>query len=258
MDANTANTLRELNNRFYALQAQSFSETRNHPWPGWRRVVSKASASCGPIGTVMDVACGNMRFERFCCDEGLLAEAEFHALDSCPDLACDLEGVHFREFDVIEPLVASAGASLSFPYRDCDLAVCFGFFHHVPGFDNRVALLRAMLDSVRVGGVVACTFWRFMDNEKLASAAIDTTRNALRNIDACLERGDYLIGWQGKEGVYRYCHHFDDEEIGSLANAVSNRAHVLDRFVSDGRTNDLNEYLVLERREAVHMPLAGE
>ena len=48
----------------------------------------------------------------------------------------------------------------------------------------------------------------------------------------------------------RYCHEADDEEIDRLVAALGHRMPdtlVVDRFKSDGRTDDLNAYIVLQR-----------
>ena len=60
-----------------------------------------------------------------------------------------------------------------------------------------------------------------------------------------MERNDYLLGWNAQPGVYRYCHHFDDGEVDRLADAVSDKARVVDRFTADGRSGNLNAYIVL-------------
>ncbi len=64
------------------------------------------------------------------------------------------------------------------------------------------------------------------------------------------EPGDSLLGWQDDEAAVRYCHEADDGEIGRLVAALGRRmpdTHVVDRFKSDGRTGDLNAYIVLKR-----------
>ena len=75
MDLTTAHELIELNNRFYTEHAASFSATRSAPWEGWNHAAElltqlrwprahNGGASChSPL--VLDLACGNLRFERF-------------------------------------------------------------------------------------------------------------------------------------------------------------------------------------------------
>ena len=58
---------------------------------------------------------------------------------------------------------------------------------------------------------------------------------------------DYLLGWQDTQGPHRDCHHFDEPEIERLlAMSVADSAGVLvSRFEADGKTGNLNEYVVL-------------
>ena len=68
--------------------------------------------------------------------------------------------------------------------------------------------------------------------------------------DLDLDFNDYLLGWDGKTDTLRYCHHFAPEEIDELAESVRDLATVQARFSCDGRTGNLNGYLVLQRRAA--------
>ena len=320
MDKQTAEILCNLTSDFYRREAASFSQTRNHPWPGWRRCLEamegleELKALEGPGEKplrVLDVACGNLRFERFLLQEFSEAKWDFCAVDNCDDLALraigDLsEGAidgMAAAGDTMSPtaiaaanetgsMLAAAGPSVRYVHADVmgellagsplactsaeasekpfDIAVAFGFMHHIPGHEKRCSFLRALLERVCSGGHVAVSFWRFMAEEKLASKAVETTERALRVIAAGLvdvaadepavatsgsaaaasiqlEENDYLLGWRDSQEVFRYCHHFSESEISALANAVADVATVAARFHADGRTGDLNTYLVLRR-----------
>ena len=60
-----------------------------------------------------------------------------------------------------------------------------------------------------------------------------------------LPPNDYLLGWQDTQGLYRYCHHFDEPEIERLLAMVADSADLVSRFEADGKTGNLNEYVVL-------------
>ncbi|WP_281624914.1 hypothetical protein [Senegalimassilia anaerobia] len=47
------------------------------------------------------------------------------------------------------------------------------------------------------------------------------------------------------QGLYRYCHHFDEPEIERLLAMVADSADLVSRFEADGKTGNLNEYVVL-------------
>lgn len=301
MELGTAHALCALNNEFYRRQSESFSATREASWTGWERVLSFVpQASCGGMESassgvshadrlrVLDVACGNFRFERFLAAK---YEGAFYALgvDSCDAMAFSaLEGRDFGEGSVdylhadvvgrlleddrrdgIFGLSAREGGSVEF-----DVVVSFGFMHHIPGKRNRLALLRALVEAVRPGGIVAVSLWRFMDDERLARKARAITERVREETgeeaaqkgseaDAApsgtmtprldlsdFECGDYLLGWKDDSSALRYCHHFDDAEISSLISCVSGAAMLLDRFSADGKSGRLNEYLVFRRLSA--------
>ena len=231
MDNATIEALRRLDEEFYRAHHESFSASRGSAWPGWERVAGHLAP-----GKLLDVACGNLRFERFLRERRGASAFEFTCLDSCGELAADRDGITFTECDVIDLLVKGEALPGGF-----DSAVSFGFMHHVPSRELREKLLRALVESVRSGGTVAVSFWRFMRDERLVEKARRTTAEALGALDVNLEEGDYLLGWNDLPGAYRYCHHFDDDEIDALAQGLD----VLDRFDADGRTGALNTYLVL-------------
>ena len=257
MDVSTANILNRTTQAFYATQAESFSATRQSAWPGWRRVLADtrwkddvAFAAHDRQPVVVDVACGNLRFKNFLHEEMPDTRFEYHALDTCASLAGTPAGASFSHCDIVSALANDASHVLPDCFERCaDLTVCFGFFHHVPGVVARKRLLRALCAATRLGGVVAISLWRFMDDPTLAKKARQSHAAALRHFSdqgerLDLDEGDYLLGWQQAQGVFRYCHHFTDDEVGELAASVHDVAGLIDRFRSDGRTGDLNEYLI--------------
>ena len=238
MDNGTIEALRELNNAFYRAHHESFSASRGGAWPGWERVVGHLER-----GRLLDVACGNLRFERFLVERFGAGAFSFTCLDSCVELVSDCAGVEFVECDVLKTLQTAEAMPAGF-----DAAVSFGFMHHVPSRELRAMLLRQLVESVRPGGVVAVSFWQFMQDAKLAEKARATTERGCAELDLALEDGDYLLGWNEAAGAYRYCHDFSDSEIDGLAAGVSDAADVIDRFSADGRNGALNGYVVLRRR----------
>lgn len=231
----------DLNNRFYRDNRESFSASRQGTWPGWERVAEHLVP-----GALLDVACGNLRFERFL--DGRFGAGSFDCtcLDSCAGFAEGASGIRFVECDVIAALMAGEGLPGIEP-GSFDCAVSFGFMHHVPTSALREALVRALVGSVRPGGVAALSFWRFADDAKLAAKARETTARALNELGLELEDGDYLLGWNDVPGAWRYCHSFSGAEVDALVRAVSGLAEPAGLFEADGRTGALNAYLVLRR-----------
>ena len=256
MDEGLALRLCALTGEFYRANAESFSQTRQSPWRGWVRLleVMDAAAEQEPL-RVLDVACGNLRFERYLADALPSRVLSGYAVDNC-DLLVEagergefgpLSRIAFQNLDVIERLSGgSLREALEAPDASCDLAVSFGFMHHVPLERWRVELLRALIAKVRPGGFVAVSFWRFLNSDKLARKAQETTSRALVELGLPeLLPNDYLLGWQDTQGLYRYCHHFDEREIERLLASVADSAELVSRFEADGKTGNLNEYVVL-------------
>ena len=289
MNRTFATQLIDLNNRFYQSHASSFSDTRQAPWPGWIRTMDTALRQLDIESTerplrIFDLACGNMRFENF-VSRGLLAAKgingfsdgtnkafpiEFYGVDSCQDLAIDARGhalripnLHFQECDVLDALMKLNPAETPETLFDApltDLSVCFGFMHHVPSTEFRVRVLDALVRQTRPGGIIAISFWEFMNDERMAKKAIRAEARAELNppfegYDSTqFEPGDHLIGWQNDQRAYRYCHHFDDSQIAELVRGVRTfykcgctPVRELERFHADGRTGDLNRYVILKR-----------
>ncbi len=150
-----------------------------------------------------------------------------------------------RQCDVAECDSAALTDGQSF-----DLAAAFGLLHHVPGFDRRLRLLRRLSAALTPEGTLLISLWQFGDRQRFRRRIIDWTehnRSAEEPIDQSdLEEGDYLLAWgEGELTSRRYCHFASEEEAQRLVQDSGLR--VLDRYRSDGRSNDLNLYFVLER-----------
>ena len=99
-----------------------------------------------------------------------------------------------------------------------------------------------------------------MNDERMARKAVRAEARAeltppFEGYDSAqFEAGDHLIGWQNDRHAYRYCHHFDDQQITDLVRGVrtfykSGEVPVreLERFHADGRSCELNRYVILKR-----------
>lgn len=244
MDTTTAHKLNKLNKEFYSRHAASFSSTRSFSWQGWEKLrpeIARAS-------TVLDVACGNMRFEKFAKSFEGGSQKEFYCVDSCAELASELPNVHFQELDVVELCIERAGLAEALVTPMCDLSVSFGFLHHIPGFEARRHLVDALLDKTVQGGVVALSFWCFMKDDRLARKAHAITELATQKLRFELDANDYFLDWQDDHSAFRYCHSFSDDEIDELVACVSGECEQRLRYGADGRDGALNTYVILNRR----------
>lgn len=279
MDAKTAHTLAALDRRFYERNAESFSATRRSAWPGWRCIAGQMEGRWGsgdprltgaaPL-RVLDVACGNLRFERFLREAFSQADIRAVGIDACASLVPNDGDAAFIEADIISSLLAGesvvddarlafaaapAGCAQAAPSEAraaFDMVACFGFFHHVPTGGLRGRLLAWLLSHTAPDGLCAVSLWRFMDDPSLAEKARASHRRAF--VELALQgigvdpsqfgEGDSLLGWQGRPGAYRYAHSFSDAEVASLAEQVEGAGRSAARFRTDGRSGTLNEYLI--------------
>jgi len=256
ISTSTAERLSRITSEFYAQQAQSFSATRQAPWQGWQKCLdAMPQLLSGEKPSVLDVGCGNLRFARFLRDEAGIVPVKYFAVDNCKPLVesgeadTHISELVFIELDVIKSLLdGTLSSRLIIP--PCDLVVAFGFLHHVPGAQKRSQLLGTLLDRTKPGGYVCISFWQFLNSQKLAAKAQETTAQGLRalGIDASeLEEHDYLIGWQDKVDTWRYCHHFSQEELDELLSSLGSDVHVCAQISADGKDNNLNRYVILQR-----------
>lgn len=203
-----------------------------------------------PDAHVLDLACGNLRFERFMVSEFPGWTPRFTAVDlgGCQTHATEPDVVEYHEVDLVKGLIEGGDVLGFVEDGTADLAVSFGFLHHVPTQPLRTRLMEMMLDKTMPGGYAAVTFWRFGDNGELAARAAESTLRAVEELGICdLDPGDSMLGWRGMPGVWRYCHRFTDAEIGDMIAPLRHRAEVVARFRSDGRDSQMNEYLVLRK-----------
>lgn len=291
VDSRTKKLLVELTNEFYSTVAASFSETRSAAWHGWSRVVDSAieqfgmepavredmlaeravcsvqessvqeselgvaSASMCPL-RVLDIGCGNLRFEKYLSARGVPFEAT--CVDNCEalmreglgDVSPALGAVHLVHADVMQPLMDGLDVKMALGLLpdSFDVAVAFGFLHHIPGFDGRELLVKSLGSLVRPGGLVAVSFWQFERDVKILAKAQATTEVAQSKFALeALETGDYLLGWQRDESAFRYCHSFSEEEISDLSERLSPGLQEVSRFSADGKSGDLNRYVIWEK-----------
>ena len=231
MNEPTRQRLIGINRDFYTHEADSFASSRDHPWPGWVRVVDALEP--GPL-SVLDAGCGNGRLARFLQTNREIRYVGVDTSSALIDAARMQNGQQHTRFEVCEALESPAG-----PF---DLIAVFGLMHHVPGFAQRVELLASLAARLAPAGRLAATFWRFGVDPRFEERLQDWGEASFARE---LEPGDHLLRWGESDGVVRYCHFADDEELDRIVGFLHDEGlTVVDRFRSDGRGGALNEYLV--------------
>ena len=257
MNEATRSLLCEINRDFYDRFAEEFGAARDHPWPGWKQLLSAL-----PVGAlrVLDAGCGNGRLAAFLAESrsGPLA---YLGLDASEKLLWQArerglgDSVCFECHDLL-----AGDPAPELPRGPYDLVVLFGVLHHVPAFEARRALLLELAARLAAGGLLAVTVWRFGASERFRRRALPWQQyceaSAAPIDPAELEPGDQLLRWgdlasAAHQAPVRYCHYADDAEIDRLVGDLTRdgQLHEAERYRADGRSGDLNEYLLLQRHD---------
>lgn len=210
MNRATVRALCQLNTEFYERNAASFSQTRTAPWEGWRRCM----AACGfddsdgaaldqPVDaqiadSVLDIACGNLRFETFLANTYPHIDWSFFAVDNCEPLVASgqedvAKKVHFTCEDIVSnlldglPAAEPANVPALAAATPFDLVVSFGFLHHIPSFDLRQQFLLEALSQVKPGGYLVVSFWQFLNDPAKRAKIEQTHAEALAFFASCAE-----------------------------------------------------------------------
>jgi len=247
MNDQTMRALARINERFYAEHAASFAGKRQFPWAGWQRVID----ALGSAPRVLDVGCGHARF-----GAALLQARPSSTYGGVEPSAAmrDQAQASLRD-DPRVRLVHGTAADVEGTF---DLVAAFGVLHHLPAAGQRQAFARDLSARVSEGGALVLTVWqlgkarfarRVVPWSSYAGASIAGADPEGAAIDVAeLEAGDLLLAW-GTEGAVRYCHQLDRSETEALISASG--MPLVAEFEADGRSGDLNRYLVLSRDESL-------
>jgi tRNA (uracil-5-)-methyltransferase TRM9 len=234
MDQASIHRLNHINKRFYDTTATDFDMLRRGAWPGWKRLLPYLAS---PL-SVLDVGCGNGRFALFLSSH--VSQFTYFGLDNNKPLLDRARetlkhlNIHLEPHDIVE------NPSLKHPdIGQFDLVTLFGVLHHVPGANNRIALMQTLSQLVKPTGLLAFACWRFAEYERYTSRFTEWPDDVTR------ESHDYLFDWRRGTPALRYCHYVDDAEHAQLVAATG--LIELERFRADGETGDVNCYSILCR-----------
>jgi tRNA (uracil-5-)-methyltransferase TRM9 len=236
MEIKTARRLLDINKYFYAEFAEQFAQTRNIPQPGFSKLLDYIPQPCQ---SVIDVGCGNGRFGKFL--------SQFRS------------GFSYTGVDYIEPFLEIAGNSIEgdFISRDIskpgfleeqgsyDLAVCLATLQHIPCKQNRLAVLKEMVDHITDHSRIFISNWQFTKSDRQMRKILDWQKVGIRPED--VDPNDFLLSWQGNGQGERYVHLIDRSEMSWLAHAAG--LAIIDEYHSDGREGNLNHYTILKKQD---------
>ncbi len=235
MNAETIHQLNALNLEFYTALADAFATSRGPSEPGLERTLADLPAGV----RVLDLGCGAGRVA------GLLPPgSEYIALDFSPALLA-LAGEQAAKAGVRSHIIQADLLADDWPARIegvCDCVVLRAVLHHLPGAENRQAVLNRAAGLLHPEGKLILANWQFLDIERLRRRIQSWSEIGLT--EEQVEPGDYLLDWRREGQGLRYVHLVDEAETQALAAAADLR--IVDLFRSDGKDNRLTLYAVLK------------
>ena len=228
MNQTKINEILKLNEAFYKKASVSFSNTRQNYWKGWGRAVDVLSFNDHSTITMLDAGCGNGRFLGFLKERLPKLEIKYTGVDISEELLTEARAKYpdgdFIKDDILEKL----------PATQFDLLSCFGVTHHIPGATLRAKFFNSLSTAVANGGYLIITFWNF-----------DTSK-AVKKLE---DGGDYLLGWDNKTDLQRYCHLYGAAELDGIVDLLKkNGLTLLSNFCEDGKNSDSNDYLIFRKK----------
>lgn len=247
MDPKTASQLTALNHEFYQTFAPNFSATRMRLQPGVKRILEGIPSGAN----ILDLGCGNGELARVLARQNHWGR--YLGLDFSPDLLViarkglqDQPNYTFVQGDLSAvdwDLQVSGGMHLNTGEDGFDIILAFATCHHLPGRDLRIKTCQKVNTLLRTGGRFIHSNWQFLNSARLRQRIQPWAEVGLALAD--VDAGDYLLDWrQGGRGL-RYVHHFDQEELISLAEITA--FEVVDWFFSDGEGGRLGLYHVWQK-----------
>jgi len=119
-----------------------------------------------------------------------------------------------------------------------DFVLAFAVLHHLPGESTVIQALQKIQWFLAPGGIFIFSVWQFLNSPRLRERIQDWSEIGLSASQ--VERGDYLLDWrQGGHGL-RYVHHFDADELESLARRCGYIC--TGAYLSDGKGGNLSLY----------------
>ncbi len=241
MNTATSEVLLNLNRAFYARFADQFAHSRTPNQPGWQRLLPFLPHS----GRLLDVGCGDGRLARLLDREG--RRVAYIGVDSSPQLLA-IAGAEAAALSMpatfVEADVAETGWTHRLPAHSYHAVTALAVLHHIPGQQQRRALLAQLADLLAEDGVLALSTWQFMNEARLRRKIVPWSAAGLTSEQ--VEAGDALLDWQRGGIGLRYCHLVDEAELTALASQAGLDVQTI--FLDDGRDKNLNLFAVLRRR----------
>jgi SAM-dependent methyltransferase len=230
------NLLNNLNRTFYDKLAEIFAASRGTTEPG----LECAFTQMQPGARVLDLGCGQGRVAAM-----LPAGCEYVGMDFSTEMLAIAERsanagqlANASRFVIGDLLNPEWPAQVPGHY---DWVILRAVLHHIPGAENRQAIVERAAGCLAPQGRLLLANWQFLEIERLRRRLLSWDVVGLLPDD--VEPGDYLLNWQREGYGVRYVHLIDEDETAALAACVGLTIENL--FRADGHHNNLTLYAVL-------------
>ncbi len=257
MSPKTIRRLNQINLDFYAkVGSKIWNTNMNYYWEGWENLARLVQPPKNKVLRVLDLGCGNGRFAHFLAETFVNLQIKYVGVDFSKPMIDLFEDSLFQnlqtKFLTLDLIKNNWSQELSFNKQKFDLIGMFGLLHHIPSYQLRLRIIQNLIELMADNGVLAMTFWRFLDLPRLkkrivkpetTTGRLDFQRLGLEPKD--LELGDYILDWVKIYHSFRFSHYFYDQEIKKLVQDLNLK--IIAKYINDGRNQDRNKYLVLQK-----------
>ncbi|GAB4147412.1 MAG: hypothetical protein OHK0017_09100 [Patescibacteria group bacterium] len=277
MKNETAKKLIALNQKFYDEIGQYWNNSSDYVWEGWdllflnqvlpqmHRELSKAE---NQTYSILDLGCGNGRFGDYAWQQFQhLAKSKSLESGMMSFVGIDFSDFYKQLFTAKFNKKSKKGLIADFIQSDLiltdwtqepkiqtnkfDLVTLFGLMHHVPGYQNKVNLIRRSASVLKLGGIICFTTWQFLLEKRLVKRIVSkfseeysSILNQLEISDDELDKSDYILDWIKKEKGYRFSHFISNQEAEQIISEAGLK--ILMEYPADGRFSQTNRYYICQ------------
>lgn len=238
----TLDRLNQINRKFYATFAASFSETRSESAQELQVILPYIADGA----RVLDIGCGNGRVAALLDRQrrGVVYVGVDASEEMMGNARRKAQGAEFVAVDITQPdwmdrLPGQAGSQPAPRAFECVLMLAV--LHHIPGGDVRARLMRQARELLAPQGHLVVSTWQFMDNERMRKKIVPWSTVGIDERE--LEPGDVLLDWKRGGVGLRYCHWIGKDELDALAAQAG--LNVAETWRAGGREGNLSLYAVL-------------